>query len=143
MTTRQFIAKTINTTSYNSRQCSSVFTDNRGVVFSYGWHYPLAAVINGKGYVNNAGYSVTTAKHINWAFSALHDLGYEVHGVPLSNGNSLTQLQVHESALRELKRLEAVMSTKKRKDTNVYQDLERQATNMTEAIRALSPTITI
>ena len=45
----------------------NLFTDSKGVMYSYGTHYPLLFKINGLSFVNVSGYSQTTAKHINYA----------------------------------------------------------------------------
>lgn len=140
MTTREFIAKTINTSSDKLRTCSSVFTDYNGVVYSYGYHYPLAVIIDGVGYVNNRGYSNTTAKHINWAFSALRDQGYTALGVPLLPVNSplgrreFDKHSIEISASAELARLIELAASKKRQDTWVYKDIQRQIENIKEVL---------
>ena len=129
MTTREFIKKSFEGTTRKTF-CSSVFAnkDLNGqiTVYSYGYHYPLATIIDGKGFVNNRGYSNSTAKHINWAFSALADiLGYDnVLGVPLTEGDSLTLKGIQSSATRENERLVTLMDSKKRKDTQVYKWLK-------------------
>lgn len=139
MTTRQFIANTIGIPSYKNRSCSSVFTDNNGTVFSYGYHYPLATIINGKGYINNRGYSMSTAKHIGWAWSALYDrLGNaNVYSIPLTNGDSLNPRGIKSSAEREIERLKQLIATKKRKDTWIYQDLQNQLAKAEEVLASI------
>ena len=139
MTSREFIAKTIGTESNKERSCSRVFTDREGIVYSYGYHYPLATIINGLGFVNNAGYSATTSRPIGWAGQALGEkLGYaNVYSVPLGRGMTMTARNLLTSAEGELNRLEAEMASKKRKDTWVYKNLVRQANNMTLAIQVL------
>lgn len=47
------------------------FYTNGKVLYSYGAHWPLAAWIDGKLYVNDARYSVTTSKHRSFACAAL------------------------------------------------------------------------
>ena len=75
MKTKDFISKHLNTNDGIQRTCSSVFTDGRGNFYSYGYHYPLITRINNQFYVNDKGYSITTAKHISWAYSALNYKG--------------------------------------------------------------------
>lgn len=84
MTSREFIAKNIGKRQnhWGLKYCSSVAVNEDGVVYSYGTHYPLATILltnDGQpiGVVNNSGYSVTTAKHIGWAYSALRDRGID------------------------------------------------------------------
>lgn len=143
MTTRDFIYKALSGTTKKD-MCSSVFSvkrypDEPAIVYSYGYHYPLATIINGKGFVNNRGYSVTTAKHINWAFDAVSSIvGYNnTYGVPLTDGNGLTLSEIKSSAKREYDRLKLLMDSKKRKDTAVYADLERQADKMADVLEVL------
>lgn len=132
MRTRDFLA--INIGAEREKSFSSVFVDSHGVAYSYGYHYPLAAIIDGVGFVNTRGYSITTAKHIAWAYSALQSRINSVYGVPMRNGESMTLEGVRAAALVELAHLEQVMSTKKRHDTFIYQDLERQSANMSEIL---------
>lgn len=67
MTTREFINKNIGVPSPKDRQCSSVFADRSGNLYSYGYHYPLLFKVGNKLFRNVTGYSNSTAKHINWA----------------------------------------------------------------------------
>lgn len=128
MTTKDFIKKAL-IGETRKDFCSSVYRYGN-TVYSYGTHYPLATIIGGTVYVNNRGYSNTTAKHIGWAFSAAQELGLHSVGVPLIYGDSLTLEGIMSSATKEKARLENQMATKKRKDTQVYSDLQRQLTKM-------------
>lgn len=132
MTTRDFIAKTYNTTAARERRCSSVFTDYQGTVYSYGYHYPLAFNINGLDFVNTRGYSNTTAKHISWAQRALN---YEHVSVEINRDDAQViissyasdseKLDIVRAALqRQASDLMAQMQSKKRRDTWVYKNLE-------------------
>lgn len=67
MTTRQFIERNFGVESNKDRKCSSVWADNKGNIYSYGQHYPLLFKAKGLIFRNCAGYSSSTAKHINWA----------------------------------------------------------------------------
>lgn len=133
MTTRDFIARTYNTTSTKDRSCSSVFTDHNGIVYSYGYHYPLAFNLKGLDFVNNRGYSNTTAKHINWAWSAV---GYDAVAVKLwrkdideFNRWGITEEErvrvVLDALQREIAELKELADSKKRKDTQVYRSIEQ------------------
>lgn len=142
MTTRDFIRKTYNTTSDKERQCSSVFTDNIGTVYSYGYHYPLAFRVAGRDFVNTAGYSNTTAKHINWAWQAV---GYHAISVELNRDDARV---ISDSCSLKHEKLETIrqaivrkhtevtdqMLAKKRKDTWVYSDLQRQASELANSL---------
>lgn len=136
MTTQEFITKTYNTKATKERRCSSVFTDYEGIVYSYGYHYPLAFHIKGLDFVNEIGYSNTTAKHINWA---RHAIGYGNYiGVKLNSSDALDMTYYTGKATEQMARLEIVklalerelasirdeMSKKTRKDTQVYKQLE-------------------
>lgn len=123
MTTAEFIKKTYNTTSTRERRCSSVFTDEDGVVYSYGYHYPLLFKVEGLDILNVNGYSNTTAKHINWARQAVSNpVEVELRGARLPL--TLKDIQVKLGA--QLTELKAQLDSKKRKDTQVYAQLEWQ-----------------
>lgn len=134
MTTRDFIAKTYAIPSNKERHCSSVFTDYSGTVYSYGYHYPLAFKLAGFNFINTAGYSNTTAKHISWAWSAV---GYDAISVKLYRDDARviassyeplsTKLKTIWSALdREIQELTQLRDSKKRKDTAVYRRIESE-----------------
>lgn len=130
MTTQEFISKTYNTTSTRDRHCSSVWTDHSGTVYSYGAHYPLAFTVRGLHFVNDAGYSSTTGKHISWARGVVpNQLSVELwrdEARVISNSYSTDEqkLEVIRVALeRELASVQQVMGTKTRHDTQVYQAL--------------------
>jgi hypothetical protein len=144
MTTQEFIYKALlNTTKKDS--CSSVFkeknwNDDSITIYSYGRHYPLVKIINGNAYVNNQGYSNSTAKHINWAFSASADIvGYNnVYGVKLQRGDSLTLKGIENSSRKELENIRNTMASKKRKDTMVYKMLETDEVRVMQTLMAVT-----
>ena len=138
MTTAEFIKKTYNTTNDKwgkhgyDRWCSSVKTDKHGTVYSYGSHYPLAFHVAGLDFINEAGYSNTTSKHIGWARAALN---YNYVGVKLNREEAVVigneyitddnKLEAIKRALeREHSSIVEQMTAKKRKDTQVYKNLE-------------------
>lgn len=134
MTTAQFIEQTYNTEATRERRCSSVFTDYKGQVYSYGYHYPLAFNIKGLDFINTQGYSNTTAKHISWAWRAV---GYHANSVKLWREDARVisdqwateadKLAAVKQALqREIDSLRDQMESKKRKNTQVYSWLEQQ-----------------
>lgn len=129
MTTAQFIAKTYGTTSNRDRQCSSVFTDNDGNVYSYGYHYPLVFKVAGHNFINTAGYSTTTGKHIGWAWQAVD---YNATAIELNRDDTSAlkyatdqqKLDVLErAAQRMVQRAQLACDQKSRKDTQVYKYL--------------------
>lgn len=125
MTTAQFIARTYNTSASKERQCSSVFTDRDGNVYSYGYHYPLAFNIAGLDFVNTTGYSTTTQRHIAWAQAAIgygNYINVELNGARLP----LTLDDIEAKLGAKVVELKAEMDSKKRKDTQVYKHLEYQ-----------------
>lgn len=141
MTTAEFIKKTYNTKNEKwgkhgyDRWCSSVKTDKHGTVYSYGSHYPLAFHVAGLDFVNDAGYSSSTSKHILWAKQAI---GYSNHiSVKLwreearviadEYATEQQKLEAIKTALRrELLDIKQQMQAKKRKNTQVYAHLEYQ-----------------
>lgn len=149
MTTRDFIAKTYNTTNdkwherYGTeRWCSSVMTDKHGTVYSYGYHYPLAMHIKGLDFINTSGYSSTTAKHINWAWQAV---GNQAIGVKLYRDDAQAlkwattedeKLGIIKRALeRERDSLRTILASKKRTDTQVYRYLQDEVARVTDYLR--------
>jgi hypothetical protein len=143
MTTREFIEKTYNIESDRERHCSSVFTDNKGIVYSYGYHYPLAFHVKGLDFVNNAGYSNTTAKHIGWAQGAIGYGNYinvklwreESRVISASYSTEDAKLEaIHKALLREHASIIKEMDSKKRKDTQVYRQLEHDFERVTQYI---------
>lgn len=141
MTTQEFIANAL-TGRTKRNACSSVvaYTDHDGnvTIYSYGTHYPLVKILHGVAFVNNAGYSMTTAKHIHWAYAAAAKVvgNNNTYGVPLTNGDSLDKQGIIRSALRELQRIEAAMAAKKRTDTMVYNLLANDYRRMIEVLTA-------
>lgn len=65
--------------SQSDARCSNVFFEGKSC-YSYGYHYELGRIIKYKGQtvvmINNAGYSVTTAKHIGNAINAVSHMPY-------------------------------------------------------------------
>lgn len=66
MSTREFIERCVNGYQTTRKAVSSVLYEN-GVIYSYGYHYPLLIKTRIGWILNDRGYSNTTAKHINWA----------------------------------------------------------------------------
>lgn len=138
MTTRDFIAKTYDTPATKERFCSSVYTGYDGTVYSYGRHYPLAFHLRGLDFVNNRGYSNTTAKHINWAQSAIGYGNYinvklwrkDIDEFNAFGATEDDKLKVVLTALeREIHELKDLADSKKRKNTAVYYSIERDLHN--------------
>lgn len=139
MTTQQFLINNLGRTAYDKRWCSSVMVDYQGIAYSYGYHYPLARIINGQAYINTRGYSMTTSRHIWWAKSAAASLvGWNnVHDVDLISGGSLNERDIILSLERTIAQLTDTMATKKRQDTHVYQDLTNQRDSAIKAMAAI------
>lgn len=142
MTTAQFIWQTYNTRGTKIRKCSSVFTDTDGVVYSYGYHYPLAFNIAGLDFVNTMGYSSSTGRHIHWARQALQ---YTNIDVKLSDGaisflrdnsqqDSNKLLTIVSCLETERDAIELKMASKSRKDTSVYAWLNSQFETLNNSI---------
>ena len=129
MTTAEFIYKTYGTTNSRwgrhgyERWCSSVLTDKDGNAYSYGYHYPLLFKVEGLDILNVTGYSNTTAKHISWAWRAVSNpVEVELRGARLP----LTLKDIQVKLGSQLADLKHQMDSKKRKDTQVYKQLEWQ-----------------
>ena len=124
MTTREFINKNFGVTG-NNKTCSSVLKDWNGNIFSYGYHYPLLIKVGDKVLRNVRGYSNTTARHIQWSrdIDAI-DIRFERD---FRVGNDAWNLKSAKSGkLKYIDGLKAQMESKKRKDTQVYRQLERE-----------------
>lgn len=119
---------------------SSVLKGSDGTIYSYGYHYPLLFKINNLWFVNRTGYSVTTSKHINWAYSASHYTAYGLK-VPHQHEGPVTFSQAESWLLNEITELIVTMNNKRRKDTNVYLNLQRDLRQANKALKALEGTI--
>jgi hypothetical protein len=129
MTTAEFIEKAF----YNEtkkRSCSSVFIES-GIVYSYGYHYPLLFKVADHTFINTAGYSATTARHIYWARQAVNHEATEVELSRLDSRIINSGIYSDRDRLERLLQATAGMvaratearDAKKRKDTWVYQRL--------------------
>lgn len=67
MTSQNFIEAVVNGRITREKSVSSIYYDGNDTIYSYGTHYPLLFKIAGKWFLNDRGYSNTTAKHIGWA----------------------------------------------------------------------------
>lgn len=125
MTTREFINNNFDVPSERDRHCSSVFADYDGNIYSYGYHYPLLFRVKGLAIRNVRGYSNTTAKHINWTrdISAVDvEVPRDFRLQGYTEDELLQQLIKAQQDL--LKEIRGLMFHKKRKDTQVYRQLE-------------------
>lgn len=140
MTTKTFIEKALRGTTRRTMFQSLVVRtqDDDITVYSYGPHYPLVKIINGKAFINTRGYSTTTARHISWAFSAAAAIvGNNCYHVPLEYASQLEPDTIQRDAMAERNRLLAEMDAKKRKDTQVYKWLQIQVDRMNDTIQAV------
>lgn len=143
MNNEKFIEK-----SYNKMKANDNKSGKHGnlfyqgdTVYSYGYHYPLLFPIytpqGVKYFVNDTGYSNTTAKHIN------HASGYSNHAVELREAKLINNDRignyktVYQALLKEGSELQETMQSKKRKDTQVYSNLERQYNRIEATINAI------
>lgn len=85
--------------SQDEAKCSNVFFDDKNRIYSYGRHYLLAEFITNEAgdtaiLINNAGYSVTTAKHIREITAATRQYKqfFELDTNPVKVVNQLTDL---------------------------------------------------
>lgn len=104
---------------------ASVFADGNQNIYSYGYHYPLlfrATDNDDVAFLNVTGYSSTTSQHICKARNAM---GGDVIEVKLKGARlPLTLDQIHSKLGAEVVTIKATMDSKKRKDTQVYKQLE-------------------
>jgi hypothetical protein len=132
MRTQDFIGKYMDVLDNKERWCSSVMYDGNNCFFSYGSHYPLLFKINGIWFVNDAGYSATTSKHISWAFS------YADYSVQLQHTVGAPFFTLVKKALEEqIVNLTLEAAKKKRHDTQVFRDIERKWNNAKAALKAI------
>lgn len=128
MTSKEFIERELNNDNGVERICSSIYKDGEGNIYSYGTHYPLVFTVYGYTFINTAGYSNTTSRHINWAWQAL-DYSPEVIDIKLPSSFRLHRNK--PELIKELRNIladqaaEAMiqMDKKKRKNTRVYEVL--------------------
>lgn len=140
MTSREFIERQFGVDNGKERWCSSIYKDSYGNIFSYGKHYPLLFKIAGEAFVNDSGYSVTTAKHIGWAKQATDYRAINVEldrpAIQIINDWYSTdedKIRAVTRCLREqLERLQREAQSKKRKDTWVYENLQRRISDARE-----------
>jgi hypothetical protein len=145
MTTQDFIEKalrgTTRTTHFASVMASKDYMTGQVTVYSYGYHYPLVTIIDGNAYVNDKGYSSSTAKHIAWAYRAARNIvgASHVYSAPIfGRGEQLTPDSIKANATYEYNRLTAEMASKKRKNTIVYQSLQDKANSMLATMQAVA-----
>lgn len=131
MTTKQFIQKNLGETG-KCKDFASVHLDEQGFIYSYWYHYPLVFNIKGHTFINTAGYSATTAKHIAWAKGAVD---YNFTAVELtrdqsrviSNGFNTPEAKMQtllEATERMIEEAQKACDAKKRKNTQVFKYLE-------------------
>jgi len=125
-TTKQFIAHHLHTAPQKEKYFCSVLQATNGDFYSYGYHYPL--LVNFKGYriLNNAGYSMTTAKHISWASQYAH---FSMPFKPDQAWRWLSTDEQKKSYLLEclqlkISDLQNQIITKKRHNTAIYRALQ-------------------
>lgn len=99
MTTQQFIEKCITGNQKNARRFQSVYYDGE-TVYSYGYHYPLLVKHGQNWLINDTGYSITTAKHINWAYGATDYKALPVYSREKHIQNIVKDTQNHVKELR-------------------------------------------
>lgn len=124
MTNGEFIEKAF----YNQtkkREHGNLFSDSKGNIYSYGYHYPLlftASDNDSLAFVNTTGYSNSTSKHIGHAHAATNytAIAVELNGASLP----LTLDEIHSKLGAMVVELKSEMDKKKRKDTQVYSYLQ-------------------
>lgn len=139
MTTRQFINREFGQ-SGRSKTLSSVFKDNDGNIYSYGYHYPLLITINGKNVRNVRGYSNTTARHILWSrdidaidihFNRDFRLGNDAWNMQSAKSGQLSYID----SLQD--RLVNHVAKGRRKNTKVYNNMVSELANAMANLKVL------
>lgn len=140
MTTREFINNNYGYQPSKVTYCSSVMQDTRGNFYSYGYHYPLLFKLDGKTIRNVRGYSNTTAKHINWTRD-IYAIDIEVPSTFRLNSYDSEQELINQLAKGQKEYINSIvkqMDAKKRKDTQVYEYLDRDLRRAVENLRELT-----
>lgn len=113
----------------------NLFTDSNGSMYSYGYHYPLLFKVNGLSFVNTAGYSNTTSKHIAYARS------YADYQVDLYRNIMGSYSTDYESVLynleKELNYIEEDIKALKRHNTQKEARLLSERERVEKTIKAL------
>lgn len=132
MKTVTFITNNLGYKPSKETKNASVIQDTDGNFYSYGYHYPLLFNVADHWFINTAGYSNTTSKHIAWAWQAVD---YNATAVELSReqasivSRSWAPDDAKLSALLEatnsmVERAQMACYKKRRKDTQIYKQLE-------------------
>ena len=132
MTNADFIKQAaqmvLSQTEWQKRYWSLYYKD--WVLYSYGLHYPLMFMVNGRVFVNTAWYSNTTSKHIWLARRAGHynvKLPRTVYGKPTLN-------QVKEALYTEKINIEDKLWWLKRRGTQIESILLRELEEVNNTI---------
>lgn len=150
MTIQQFIGREFGNNDGKVKQCSSVIKDGEGNIYSYGAHYPLVFKVFGLNFINTAGYSVSTAKHINWASQAVEHYGNPLIDIKLPGnfrladhnwkyGDTPKALEYFKTVLvDQAVELQMKMLKKKRKNTMVYESMRQELNRLQSDIRRVT-----
>lgn len=143
MRSKDFITKYFGKQDGKLRTCSSLLKDTQGNIYSFGFHYPLLFKVKSVSnttlnFLNITGYSQTTRRHIGYCTELAE------YFVKLPNGSTTNSLSpsftidaITEALTSEIKQLESSMKAKKRKDTNIYKELEYQYNDRLKSLKAL------
>ena len=123
MKTSDFIRKHLNTSDGKERHCSSVITDGNGTFFSYGRHYPLLVNVNGLTYLNTAGYSSTTGRHISMASPYARHV-YDYNYVSQGNKTDIMHMALLSAISNELTSKQTKLLTLRKNATRQRQIIE-------------------
>jgi len=115
-------------------QHGHLFTDNNGTMYSYGYHYPLLFKVNGLTFVNVAGYSHTTAIHINHARPLAT---YEIR-LNEYRANDISVETIIQTLKNEMDHLEESISNIKRKDTQKGAMLQKRVNDIGNTLAQLN-----
>ena len=116
----------------DSRYRSNIFAD-KNRIYSYGFHYMIAAYTSGKWFVNTIGYSMSTGRHtrhVNWALHQNKVEDKDIIRAPLQSDGSDSAIisGALTASLRELDSLKAALKkTRKGSQNNlrIIDDIKR------------------
>jgi hypothetical protein len=97
---------------FGRNQSMSLYFENK-IIYSYGSHYSLAAIIDNKVLINSCSYSVTTGKQKNDVLCELVGKGFTIFEVPVVK-SIMTKEDHHKNNASYCERIDEVLLKQKR-----------------------------
>jgi hypothetical protein len=107
---------------FGRNQSMSLYFENK-IIYSYGNHYPLAAIIDKALLINFYNYSVTTTKHKYTLLCQLIDKGFTIFEVPVVK-SIMTKKDHHKNNVFYCKEIDKVLLKQKTDKKNYSKALE-------------------